>query len=422
MTTIELVPEGAAGTHPEAATVIEWPTTPGSTATMQADIGWDLAEIGEVGVTARDLLRVIACAYLADRTTRRSNLLLRRDLSIVVHVEKPDQWSQPALDVTADLLHWLTGDRWSIHIAAAEPPHDHRETTTAPAVNTVQLLSGGLDSFCGALLQMRHDDHVVYIGHRDQSKAVRHAQNLIEPAVRKSGADYLRWALRPTITVKEPTPRTRSLLFIALGVAVADARGALRLIMPENGFTSINPPLEPSRGGPLTTRSTHPWTFHQLARLLAELRLTHVDVSNPFGSLTKGELLAVAIQPGNTDDVAFAAQTLSCAKPNAGRLKGGNANLNCGWCIACLVRRGAFLASGIQDQTQYLVNVLPQESRQRFLHYRRHDIAAWRYATHAGLDEHRILGSGMWPPNTDFEAVTEICKRGLEELRLVPDP
>jgi 7-cyano-7-deazaguanine synthase in queuosine biosynthesis len=291
-----------------------------------------------------------------------------------------------------------------------------------PAVDTVQLLSGGLDSFCGALLQMRHDDRVVYIGHRDQSKAVRHAQNVIEPAVRKSGAEYLRWALRPAITVKEPTPRTRSLLFMALAVAVADARGARRVIMPENGFTSINPPLEPSRGGPLTTRSTHPWTFHLLARLLAELGLIDIEVFNPFGGLTKGELVAAALQPDSTDDVTLAAQTLSCAKPNAGRLKGGNANLNCGWCIACLVRRSAFLAGGIQDQTRYLVDVLPPASKERFLHYRRHDIAAWRYAGHAGLDEYRILGSGMWPPNTDFDAVIEICKRGLEELRLVPDP
>jgi hypothetical protein len=89
MTTIELVPEGTAGTHPEAATLIEWPTTPGSTATMQADIGWDLAEHGDVGVAARDLLRVVVGAYLADRTTRRSNLLLRRDLGIIVQSRTP---------------------------------------------------------------------------------------------------------------------------------------------------------------------------------------------------------------------------------------------------------------------------------------------------------------------------------------------
>jgi hypothetical protein len=262
--TVELVPEG---TQPrlDSSTVIEWPRVPGSTATMEVDCGWDLAELGDVHVTVRDLLRIIAGAYLADRSERRSNLLLRRELAVVAHVEHPDTWIQTTLNITVDLLHWLTGDTWHLQIVPAKAP-TRRPPAKLPAVDVVHLLSGGLDSLCGALLQIGDVETAVYVGHRDPSNAGRRAQHLVEQAIRerRNDADYLRLALRPTADVKEATPRTRSLLFMALGISVASGRGTGRVIMPENGFTSINPPLEPSRGGPLTTRSTHPWTFYQL--------------------------------------------------------------------------------------------------------------------------------------------------------------
>lgn len=422
MRTIELVPEGARP-QDSTSTVFEWPHTAGASSTMEIAFGWDMAELGDVGGVTRDLLRVVTTAYLADRTTRRSNVLLRRELGIVVHVENSDAWTQAALDMTVDLLHWLTGDTWHLQVLPATAPSP-RPPQTLPPVDVVNLLSGGLDSLCGALLQISEPQTALYVGHRDTSNAVRHAQHLVEQALyhRRIGTEYLRLAIRPTTSIKEPTPRTRSLLFMALGVAVAAGRHACRVVMPENGFTSINPPLEPSRGGPLTTRSTHPWTFHQLGNLLTDLHIADIEVTNPYAAMTKGELVATALRPRNNDDVALAAATLSCAKPNPGRLPGGNANLNCGLCIACLVRRAAFIGGRRRDQTIYLMDVLPPESRTKFIRYRRHDIAAWQYASSAGFDEHRVLASGMWPPDTDFDAVMDICNRGLKELRHVPSP
>ncbi|GHJ50607.1 hypothetical protein Cs7R123_79490 [Catellatospora sp. TT07R-123] len=422
MNAIELVPGGASGVV-ESATLVEWPLAAGSTVTMQADFGWDMAELGNVPVTARDLLRVVTAAYVADRVTRRSGQLLCRDLSIIVHLEDSSKWTQPALDTAVDLLHWLTGDTWRLQVVSAKKLKD-RLAAPGTAVEAVSLLSGGLDSLCGALLQLGEPEGVLYLGHRDPSNAVRRAQSAVRQAIqqRRPTAEYQRLALRPLLKIKEATPRTRSLLFMALGVAAATGREAQRVTMPENGFTSINPPLEPSRGGPLTTRSTHPWTFHQFKQLLSELRLAHIAVTNPYGHMTKGELVAAALRPHDPDDATLAAATLSCAKPNAGRLKGGNANLNCGLCVACLVRRGAFVGGGREDQTTYLMDVLPEQSRQRFLDYRRHDIAAWCYAVEAGFDEYRVLASGMWPVGTDFDAVIDICNRGLKELRSVPRP
>jgi len=422
VTHIELLPAGGTPQRP-AALVYQWPDSPGSSDTMHTDLSWSMAELGEPSGVAKDLLRVVTAAYLADRTTSRPAQTLHRDLHLSVHLDTPEVWTQAALDGVVDLLYWLTGDTWTLEVLAAQPTDTPAElaTSTDPA-NTVSLLSGGLDSLCGALLRLDQADSTLFLGHIDTANAVSRAQRLVHDRLRARhpGLRYQRFALRPTTEVRESTPRTRSLLFMAMAIAAASGCGAHDALVPENGFTSINPPLEPSRGGPLTTRSTHPWTFYALHGLLSELSLDTIRVSNPHAELTKGELVAAALGPRSAEDRELAAVTLSCAKPNAGRPRGGNPNLNCGMCIACLVRRGAFIAANRRDETTYLVDVLTGDAKQALIHYRRHDIAAWQYATEAGFDDIRVLASGLWPPGTNFDNVLAICRRGLKELRRVP--
>ena len=421
MNPLELLPDGAPATNPDAS-LYPWPPTPSRTDAIYTDIGWSMAELGPAVPAAKDFLRIVAAAYLADRTVSRPQLAMCRDLHIIVHIEQPDAWPQEVLDRLADLLHWLSGDTWRINIAPAQPTPEHSRpdapTTTA---DTVSLLSGGLDSLCGALLHLDNAATTIFLAHRDSSTAVRKAQDTIKTALEQRQPDttYLWYAFRPVTTRRESTPRTRSLLFMAMATALASGHHATRILVPENGFTSINPPLEPSRGGPLTTRSTHPWTFHTLQQLLDALPLGHMTITNPYATMTKGDLVAAALRSDSADDLRLAANTLSCAKPNAGRLPGGNPNLNCGLCIACLVRRGAFAAAQQPDQTEYLVNILTGPTRERLLHLRRHDIAAWTYATQAGFDEYRVIASGLWPPHTDFDAVLALCDRGLKELARV---
>jgi len=389
---------------------------------MRADLGWSLAELGEPSSAAKDLLRVVTAAYLADRTTSRPAQALHRDLHLTVHLDAPKAWTQTALDGVVDLLHWLTGDTWTLEVLTAQPiANQAKPIVSTGSADTVSLLSGGLDSLCGVLLRLDQAELTMFLGHVDSANAVSKAQRLVHERLRAHHPRlrYQRFALRPATEVRESTPRTRSLLFMAMAIAAASGCGAREVLVPENGFTSINPPLEPSRGGPLTTRSTHPWTFYVLRKLLHELSLDAIRVANPHADLTKGELVAAALRPRSAEDRQLAAVTLSCAKPNAGRPKGGNPNLNCGLCMACLVRRGAFIAGNRRDETTYLVDVLTGDAKQTFMHHRRHDIAAWRYATDAGFDDLRVLASGLWPPDTDFDDVLAMCNRGLKELRRV---
>ena len=120
MNAVELLPQG---TKPQRPTAIayEWPITLGASDTMHTDLSWSLAELGAPASTAKDLLRVVAAAYIADRTNSRPAQALQRDLHLSVHLDEPQAWTPAALNHTVDLLHWLTGDIWTLEVLAAQP-------------------------------------------------------------------------------------------------------------------------------------------------------------------------------------------------------------------------------------------------------------------------------------------------------------
>ena len=418
---VELGPPGYQSVDP-LAVPYEWPARPGRSPTVRSDVGWDGAELGHPSAAARDLLRVVTAAYIADRGARQPALHLTRTLTLTVHVDQPEHWTDTAKERLVDLLHWLTGDQWALRCVGMPTDDDAVPTSLdLPVIDDVCLLSGGLDSFCGALLRAQRPGTVRFLGHADTATAIRRAQRRLQThlASAEPPLTYTQFALRPREAVLNRLPKTRSLLFISMAVALATAVGAGRVLVPENGFTSINPPLEPSRGGVLTTRSTHPWTFHSVRGLLDALGLRQVEVINPHADLTKGDLVRMALGEATAEVRHLAHDTVSCAKMNAGRPQGGDPNLQCGLCIACLVRRAAFIAADVPDRTRYAVLEsadLAAHTRQ----VRRHDVDAWRMATTGGIAEHRILGSGLWPPGTDLDAVLNLCTRGLEELARVP--
>ena len=399
-----------------------WPLVAGHTETMRAGIDWHATQFGRPAAPAKDLLRVVAAAYIADRTTRQPAKALTRPLALTVHVEEPDAWVDTALEQAVDLLHWLTGDDWALRCVPSRTRKPEPQQTLDVAVaDDICLVSGGLDSLCGALIRLRQPGTPFFLGHADASTLIRRAQKHLQEhfAGQAPPRTYTQYALRHRDAVRHQTPKTRSLLFMSLAVAAASGMGATRVLVPENGFTSINPPLEPSRAGVTTTRSTHPWTFHAVTELLATLGLDAVTVVNPHHNLTKGQLLAAAMPGATPNDQVLAAATVSCAKPNPGRPPGGDPNTQCGLCIACLVRRAAFIAAGVPDLTPYAVETWAEAPLEAVRHARRHDVAAWRSATHNGIARHRVLGSAVWPPETDFDFVLDLVDRGLKELARV---
>lgn len=389
---------------------------------IRTDVDPWLTSFGPVPHHAIDLVRLAAAAFSADQMKERLQGF-SRSLDLRVHLIDPARWSDEILADLADLLASLTADDWRLEVL-----QDTSEDRPAADVEKewkrarrVALLSGGLDSFAGAVLSSRDED-TIYLGHWDQS-AAKKSQNAVKSWFSSSGRpiDYEQvwFAINAQQGKVERTTRSRSLLFMALGVAMATARGAQVVEVPENGHTSLNPPLGPERGGALSTRSTHPRTFARLNALLTNVGID-VQVRNPQHDKTKGELVALALAASPGDFAGAAAETLSCAKLNGNYYKGGNPNYHCGLCVACIVRRGSLIAAGVVDGTPYLFETLVGDALAKLLRDRASDIEVVKRAILIGFDDDDLIASGPYPDDFDFDAGLALCRRGLAEMARVP--
>lgn len=309
-----------------------------------------------------DLLRIAIAVYVADTRVPRASAFdgWTRDLTLHAFVHDLARWqgSAPFLE---RLLTFLTGDRWTVHLR--EAPRTYRPLA-APAgrhprlvvADTVCLLSGGLDSFVGALDLLDAGHRLAFVGHQSSgggatSRAQAAIAGILEGAYGKDRVPYLRLFVSPPPLRgrrSESSTRSRSFLFLGLALATVSGIGASRLVVPENGFISLNVPLTPSRLGSLSTRTTHPHFIGLLNDLLSQLEIgTRLEL--PYRFATKGELLR------DCTNQAVLRQglpyTVSCSHTEAGRYH-GDPNLQCGRCVPCVVRRAAIAVLGV-DPTRY---------------------------------------------------------------------
>jgi queuosine biosynthesis protein QueC len=412
---------------------LDWPLSARGTGGVDSQLTPWLDELGALPDAAIDLVRFATAAYLADERVPRPTSFTR-SIELAVQVIDPAPWSDEVLSELADLLQTTTGDSWELSALAAAPEERPRREAPEPRpVARIALLSGGLDSLAGAAMTSSSND-IAYLGHWD-IPTVKAAQDRVrrrfEAIPRTLDYVQLYHALRTGKAERdlgrgkvEHSQRTRAFLFMSLAVALATGRGANSVEVPENGFTSLNPPLGPERGGPLTTRSTHPMTISRFNALLRSMGVD-VVVQNPYAWLTKGQLVAMAA-PELSDFGAVAAETLSCAKLDGRVYLGGDPNKHCGLCYACIVRRSALLAAGLTDVTDYLSDTLVGTSRQKLIDRRAGDTEAVKILLETGIDETDILVLGPFPPEFDLDRdivrAVELCRVALEEISLVPLP
>ncbi len=409
---IELVAENETPT-PQRKTIV-WGSE--QSAGLTTDLDWWMTGFGTVSDAALTLARVGCAAFLADRAVRRNALRQRREIHLITRVPDP-ALAQQCAQSAQDLLGFVTGDRWRLEFEADTSMHPTAHG--GRQAQEVSLLSGGLDSFCGAVIA--GTDGRLFLSHSDAS-VIKHSQNQSTPHIpgyEEAQHVSVRLAARHPFN-REPSRRSRSILFIGLGVALADASGVTTIEVPENGFTSLNPPLAANRGGVLTTRSTHPMTFHLAEQVLADLGLK-LSLRNPYEWLTKGELISMAADSAGPEVVqAGLSHTLSCAKSNL-MLKGKTFGRNCGLDYACMVRRAGVLAAGLHDTSAYECHTPGMESAVEAA--RTADIAAIKTALRTPPTMSALLsGCGPFPPNYDYERGLELWKRGHSELSALSLP
>ena len=180
------------------------------------------------------------------------------------------------------------------------------------------------------------------------------------------------------------------------------------LYVCENGFIALNPPLTGARIGSLSTRTAHPEFFGRLQRILDVAGL-RVQITNPYSAKTKGDMLL-----GSADQTllrAEAAKSTSCGRFQRFKYR------HCGRCVPCQVRRGAFLAWGVPDTTDYVYTPIGQNDAN---HSAYDDVraVAIALATVKADGPQRWLRHGLASPFIrDRPALLSMLERGLAELR-----
>lgn len=385
----------------------------------------NLSSLGPVPALNADFVRVALTIYATDLSvlrTARGSGWNQRELDLSVPVSDPDTWSANSARLIA-LANFLTGDAWTFSFSKAELA----ESTVSMIGDTskrVVLVSGGADSATGALLSAHglvgKETHTL-VSHSSSSasgvpqRAVAATLGALYPG--RTAAHHQVFLGRVekrfdgTRFRKEPSSRSRSLLFLALGLAVASQSGN-PLWIPENGFASLNPPLGPERIGALSTRTTQPWFLEQVSLLLAAVG-AHGHIENPFQRMTKGEMFAeVAKMLGATQASEFLSNTSSCSHTDQFRLKGVVVGTHCGVCFGCAVRKASFKASGVVDATAYL-----SDQGTKYASYLgpRSILEATQDFVDLGIDKATVMAMPL-PDSLGVREALELCERGLNEL------
>lgn len=321
----------------------------------------------ELSPLCLDLVDIATAVYMTDIAVLRGrNEQWVRNLSLTVPVREPGFWRERASDLSY-LLYVLTHDgvqfEFTKRDGTGEQPTAKR---VAFAGDCVSLLSGGIDSLAGAVMLIRTGRRPVFVSHHSGNPTVMAAQGAVHDMLSGLGtgdrseafqtAD-IRLAVNghgspatlpfPPTALREPSQRSRSMLFMSLAVAAAHGQGVREAFVFENGILTVALPLCSARLGGLSTRSTHPRVIALMNELCHHAGLD-CELLNPFIYQTKAEIIRDILRPALAPfDIQ---RTVSC-------WAAGRASRQCGGCLACLIRRLSMLAAGLPDEA-YEVDVL----------------------------------------------------------------
>lgn len=402
----------------------------GNRGTFSGPLDPHLAAFGPVRDTNVDFVRIALGVFAADRSVyrrARGSDWNARDFHLSIEVNEPQVWTGLS-DELSEVIGFLTGDRWAFNfLPAAPPPESPLQTLpiSEPIPKRIVLLSGGADSASGALLSaldLPKGEWQFLVSHFSATAISPFQKRLVSEINRlapQQASSHRQVHLNRTGARldgssfrNEPSSRSRSLLFLALGLATA-AQSGEALLMPENGFASLNPPLGPERRGALSTHTTHPRFLVDLEAVLTQAG-AHGRIENPFRNLTKGEMFArVADRIGRAEASAYLAGTNSCAHTD-GRYSHAPSGSSCGVCFGCLVRRSSFHAADLDDATEYLVD----DPQHRFDEFVRGKSIVEAMRDFCATDvKPRMVISMSLPDGYSPSEAFDLCGRAVGELR-----
>lgn len=327
----------------------------------------EAASGAESAPVVRDLLTLGSYVFLADGAVARATRTdptaksWRRDLHMRVPVEEPSRW-QAAAPALVRLLEFASDDSWAFEFRPASDERQMKMELESPpdelTPTCVALFSGGLDSLAGALRLADDGERPILASHwttgtgRTFQDEVAEAIRAIRPAWRFPNPTLHSRRAPGAGESKELTQRSRGVLYLALGVALAVQAGLDRVVVSENGVTSLNLAQSGQSVGAMRSRTTHPKTLALFRGLLVALGLA-VRIETPFFDSTKADVIRELVDRAGEQ---LAHKAVSCSHAMFKQ----RAIPHCGTCSQCVDRRLAGVAAGWDDaleRTQHAVDL-----------------------------------------------------------------
>ena len=368
---------------------------------------------------AMDLFYISLMVFCVDRSVSRKKQedAWTRDLELYIPVKAYEKWGH-CKSILINALNFLTGDHWAIHFRERVTTTDdenkyikgrwrYRRSVRKIDSDIFCMLSGGLDSFIGAINLLKDGEKPIFVSHYGGGKGVKIYQDKVINSLKTQysidSKRFFRFYAASQSGV-EDTTRSRSLMVFAHAIAIASGIGHhVDLYVPENGVISLNIPLSIMRLGSLSTRTTHPYFMGMLQSLLSKLDI-NISLVNPFQMQTKGEMMRTCKDLDFLN--AHYQDTLSCSHPDQGRWTGETEG-HCGECLPCTIRKAAIKAAGLNDATVY-----------------RH-----HYETEIGFESLQSYKLGLATPKDSYAAIqmsgpitdhindyVSLYERGIKEL------
>ena len=317
-----------------------------------------------------DILTIGLIVSIVDKRILRSFTLdgWTRDISIEIPVIEYEKWILCVDDLNST-LSFLSGDIWNISfvkrtITDIEKDFvNKKKRIKKSSLGTNEevdfcMLSGGLDSFIGAIDLLKENKRkTIFVNVHGSGSSFK--QDFIDVRESLCGAFVItnkdEFFKTYNITIRngsENTTRSRSFMFFAHALALSTCfNNPQRLIIPENGTISLNVPLTSGRYGSSSTRTTHPNYISGLQRMIEKLGMS-IKLVNPYQFKTKGEMINDCKEKTLLENNIV--KTMSCSHPTSMRwYKRIGTPSHCGYCLPCLIRKAAELKGFGKIITKY---------------------------------------------------------------------
>lgn len=377
-----------------------------------------------------DIVTLATLVYLADTRIERAmhgQDSWTREILIQLPVSNVDLWEKQ-IPTVERMLKFLTGDLWEIEFVQRVWEFEAKgkaEEKTA-LYNRASLFSGGMDSLISTINLMEQRENTLLFGHAGEGLTKNAQTNIIGalderyPEVEHTLIDL--WMNFPDNYIPEggndSNTRSRSFLFIGFGIfSITGTKNIKELMVPENGLIALNVPLEITRVGSFSTRTTHPFYLSLWNHMLRNLDL-ELSVYNPYWNKTKGEMADECLNK----DTLFKTMGLSfsCSSPGKARWRGLGPQ-HCGYCVPCLIRRAAMHKAFGKDSTVYTeISIGHMQNKCGYgagIQLRSFQYAIERIKKYPDIAKISIHKSGPLPQDEDYLAELALTyKRGLLEV------